>query len=146
MNVSSQFEAAREADFDQCLARSVLNALTEEPTLEAVTINRARQTISVATLGKADVPKLTARISASIQRAQEASLPYACSLLAGEGDCLSCAQPLSDLELQRITIRQDAEATTIARVTCPTAPKFWRWRDIPLPKLVQRDVEVLEHA
>src|SRR5437899_436776 len=98
MSAMSELESKREANSGQCLARSVLNALTEEPTLEAVTINRARQTISVATLGKADVPKLTARISASIQRAQEASLPYACSLLAGEGDCLSCAQPLSDLE------------------------------------------------
>ncbi len=36
-------------------------------------------------------------------------------------------------------------ATTISRVTCPTAPKFWRWRDIPWPKVVQRDVEFLEH-
>ena len=34
--------------------------------------------------------------------------------------------------------------TTIARVTCPTAPKFWRWRDLPLPKVVPRDVEFLE--
>ncbi|MGB7746749.1 MAG: heavy metal translocating P-type ATPase, partial [Verrucomicrobiia bacterium] len=29
---------------------------------------------------------------------------------------------------------------------CPTAPKFWRWRDIPFPKVVQRDVEFLESA
>jgi Cd2+/Zn2+-exporting ATPase len=33
---------------------------------------------------------------------------------------------------------------TIARVTCPTAPKFWRWRNVPLPKVVQRDVEFIE--
>jgi Cd2+/Zn2+-exporting ATPase len=50
------------------------------------------------------------------------------------------------LELRRISIQQDAGATTIARVTCPTAPTFWRWRDIPLPRVVQRDVEFLEHA
>jgi Cd2+/Zn2+-exporting ATPase len=31
-------------------------------------------------------------------------------------------------------------------MTCPTAPKFWRWRDIPFPKVVQRDVEFLESA
>jgi hypothetical protein len=33
------------------------------------------------------------------------------------------------------------EATTIARVTCPTAPKFWRWRDIPFPKIAPREME-----
>ena len=69
-----------------------------------------------------------------------------CTLLAGETTCQTCGQPLSDFERQKITIRQEADTTTIARVTCPTAPKFWRWRDIPWPKVVQRDVEFLEHA
>ena len=31
-------------------------------------------------------------------------------------------------------------------MTCPTAPTFWRWRDIPLPRVVPRDVEFLEHV
>src|SRR6185436_1257438 len=31
-------------------------------------------------------------------------------------------------------------------VTCPTAPRFWRWSAFPLPRVVQRDVEFLEHA
>src|SRR6266699_1018475 len=146
MSEPSQCEAAGELDSGQCLARSVLDALTDNPALEAVTINRARQTISVATLGKTDIPNLTDRISATVQRAQEAGAGYPCTLLAGEGDCLTCAQPLSEFERRRITIRYDVETTTIARVTCPTAPKFWRWRDIPWPKVVQRDVEFLEHA
>ena len=47
---------------------------------------------------------------------------------------------------RRITIQNDGPTTTIARVTCPTAPKFWRWRDMPFPKVVQRDVEFLESA
>jgi Cd2+/Zn2+-exporting ATPase len=29
-------------------------------------------------------------------------------------------------------------------VTCPTAPRFWRWSDFPWPKVVQRDVEFVE--
>ena len=69
-----------------------------------------------------------------------------CTLLAGESTCQTCGQPLSDFERQKITIRQEADTTTIARVTCPTAPKFWRWREIPWPKVVQRNVEFLEHA
>jgi len=58
----------------------------------------------------------------------------------------SCHRPLSEAEQNKITIRDDGPTTTIARVTCPTAPTFWRWRDIPFPKVVQRDVEFLESA
>ena len=131
---------------EKCLARSVVDALAENPALEAVTINRTRHTISVATLGRTDVPKLTERISATVRQAEEAAGTAGCLLLAGEGDCQTCDQPLSEVELRKITIHSDAETTTISRVTCPTAPKFWRWRDIPWPKVVQRDVEFLEHA
>src|SRR5512135_1722526 len=146
MSVTPMTDALRPADRGKCLARSVADALAEDPTLEAVTVDQARHTISVATLGKSDVPKLTERISATVRHAQEAGATQPCTLLAGETSCQTCGQPLSDFERQKITIRQDAASTTIARVTCPTAPKFWRWRDIPWPKVVQRDVEFLEHA
>ena len=48
-------------------------ALAEEPALEAVTIDTAQQKISVATLGRADVEKLTAKISAKISSAQNSA-------------------------------------------------------------------------
>ena len=35
-----------------------------------------------------------------------------------------------------------ARSTTIARVTCPTAPKFWRWRDLPFPRIEPRTMEI----
>ena len=139
----SKTAAAKEV---QCLARSVAQALAEEPTLEAVTIDPARRTISVATIGKADVPQITAKIRSTIERVQAGDSRPGCTLLAGEGDCHTCAQPLSEGERGKITIQHDSGTTTIARVTCPTAPTFWRWRDIPFPKVVQRDVEFLEHA
>src|SRR5712664_2312704 len=129
-----------------CVARSVVKVLAENPALEAVTFKPDQQTISVATIGNTDVPRLTERIRTSVERAQAADKEHSCTLLAGEGDCNTCAQPLSDFERQKITIQHDAGSTTIARITCPTAPKFWRWRDIPLPRVVQRDVEFLEHA
>ena len=139
--------AAGEAEADQakCLARSVTDVLAQEPALEAVTVNRLHQTISVATLGKADVPKITERITTTIQNAG-ADPDAACALLSGQGDCHTCAMPLTAAERERITIRSEGDTTTIARVTCPTAPRFWRWRDIPWPKVVQRDVEFIEHA
>jgi Zn2+/Cd2+-exporting ATPase len=146
MSAMPQADALRKPDPGKCLARSVAQALAEDPTLEAVTVDQARHTISVATLGKTDVPKLTERISATVQQAEESDAVQPCNLLAGETTCLTCGQPLSEFERRKITIRRDADTTTISRVTCPTAPKFWRWRDIPWPKVVQRDVEFLEHA
>ena len=137
----SDAEAARA----KCLARSVADVLAQEPTLEAVTVNHARKTISVATLGQVDVPKITERVAASIQGA-EASAGNSCAILSGTGDCQTCAMPLTAAERRAITVRSEGDATTIARVTCPTAPRFWRWRDIPWPKVVQRDVEFIEHA
>lgn len=127
-----------------CLARSVVSALVEEPTLEAITINRARRTISVATLGRSDVATLTERINANFQRAQDAAVGESCGLLSGKGDCSACETPLTGDERRRVTITHEGESTTIARVTCPTAPSFWRWRDMPFPRFVQRDVELVE--
>ncbi len=125
------------------MARSVADALAEDPTLEAVTINRARKTISVATLGKTNEEKISQRLATGIQAS---ATDATCALLSGNGDCLTCQSPLSPAEQKRFTIQHEGDKTTIARITCPTAPKFWRWRDIPFPKVVQRDVEFLEHA
>jgi Cd2+/Zn2+-exporting ATPase len=146
MNSSPEKPPRRGGEAGQCLARSVVDTLAEEPALEAVTIDRAHQKISVATLGRADIGRLTERITTKLQVAQAADSGHGCSLLNGRGDCLSCGQPLSEVEQKKITIQNDGPTTTIARVTCPTAPKFWRWRDIPFPKVVQRDVEFLESA
>src|SRR4051812_22294112 len=118
----------------KCLARSVADALSAEPGLEAVTINRAEQKISVATLGSADAPRLTETIAQRIQKSYAAPAGAHCTLLEGKTDCRTCDTPLSERELRKITIQHSGATTTIARVTCPTAPKFWRWRDIPIPK------------
>lgn len=146
MSVPAGARTKDEFDPAHCLARSVANALAEDSTLEAITIDRARKTISVATLGRTDTPKVTERISSTFRRAQETQTPQGCTLLAGLGQCQSCVQPLPEWDRRRITIEHDGNKTTIARVTCPTAPKFWRWNDIPWPKVVQRDVEFLEHV
>ena len=68
--------------------------------------------------------KLTERITTRFQTAQAADPAHTCSLLNGQGDCFSCGTPLSEEERKRITIRNDGPTTTIARVTCPTAPNI----------------------
>ena len=140
--MSSSHSHRHEEPAPACLARCVADTFSEEPTLEAVTIDTVQQKISLATLGRADVEKLTQKISAKIQSAQNSTASESCSLFSGKPDCAVCATPLSVTEQKLITIRREATATTIARVTCPTAPKFWRWRDIPFPKIAPREMEI----
>jgi Cd2+/Zn2+-exporting ATPase len=144
MAAPASISPPRQIGPDDCLARSLANTLAEEPSLEAVTIDRAREKISVATLGRADVEKLTERITHKISAAQSANAENRCSLLAGKDDCRNCSQPLTEDERRKITIRTEGNATTIARVTCPTAPKFWRWRDLPFPRIEVRALEIEE--
>jgi Zn2+/Cd2+-exporting ATPase len=125
-----------------CLARSVADTFAEEPMLEAVTFDAAQKKFSVATLGRADVDKLTQQLAGKIQSAQNSDAGRACSLLTGKNDCAVCESPLTMAERKRITIQCHGDATTIARVTCPTAPKFWRWRDLPFPRIEPRTLEI----
>jgi hypothetical protein len=145
MSATPQEKAPSGGAAANCLARSVTRVFGEEPSVEAITVNRARKTISVATLGQVDVPRIERRITATLEQAQTGA-ENPCGLLSGRGDCLVCATPLSAQERQSFTIRNEGDSTTIARVTCPTAPRFWRWRDLPWPKVVQRDVEFIEHS
>src|SRR5260221_3500458 len=81
---------------EACLARSVADTLAEESALEAVTFDAGQKKISVATLGRTDVEKLTQRLTEKFQSAQNSGASHACSLLSGKGDCTSCDTPLFD--------------------------------------------------
>ena len=144
MSVPPAAKTGNEPDAGKCLARSVVDTLGEEPSLEAVTFDPAQQKISVATLGRipqGGMEKLTQRLTDKFQSSQNADPQHACSLLSGKSDCVICGSPLSATERQKVTIRHDGASTTIARVTCPTAPKFWRWRDLPFPRIEPRTME-----
>ncbi len=130
------------AGAEPCLARSVAEAMAEEPSLEAVTIDPANEKISVATLGRADVERLTQKVSDRIHSVQAADVHHVCSLLHGRNDCSICDLPLSETERGKITVKCEGGSTTIARVTCPTAPKFWRWRDLPLPRIEPKTIDL----
>ena len=74
-----------------CLARSVAEAFTADPTLEAVTLNKQQNTISVASLGRTDEVSLRARIGETVARAEAAGAEHRCGLLDGSVDCAKCA-------------------------------------------------------
>src|SRR5687767_12109396 len=125
-----------------CLARSIVATLDREPALEAVTLNHDRESIAIATFGGRRGEGLAARVAQAVEEGQQVSAAHRCALLAGDGNCHSCDIPLSVEEAKYITINQGQEATTIARVTCPTAPRLWSWRSIVWPKFAPREMPV----
>ncbi len=129
---------------DRCLLRTVARAFEQEPALEAVTIHREEQRVSFATLGRVDDRALERRIAGSMHTTKDAEGRSDCCLLAGAEDCSQCATPPDGEQQARLIVRREGPQTTIARVTCPTAPHFWRWRTFALPKVVPREVELPE--
>ena len=129
-----------------CLVQTVVEAMKGEPTLEAVKIDRERRAISVATLGRPNRADLQEDLTARIHRIEENQSGQSCALLSGNEDCSACLVPPTGGEHRNLSITSDATTTTISRLTCPTAPSFWRWRDIPWPKLVPREVHLPEDA
>src|SRR5476649_2181724 len=113
MNSSPDKRHTHHDEAEPCLARSVMDTLAEEPSLEAVTFDPAQQKISVATLGRTDVEKLTRRLTDKFQSSQNAEPHHACSLLSGKSDCAVCGLPLSANEQKKITIQHDGGSTTI---------------------------------
>src|ERR1044071_8719453 len=102
MNPPSKPSLEYSPDVSKCLARSVVDALGAEPGLEAITIDRARQKISLATLGKTDEPRLTETVAGRIQKAYETGASERCLLLQGRTDCRTCDAPPSEAELRKI--------------------------------------------
>ncbi len=128
----------------RCLMQSLASTLDDEPALEAVTIDRSQHSISIATLGTNSPPDLAERVAANLKLDTAAEAAADCGLLSGDSDCNHCNIPLPPQMRRAITIKRDESGITLARVSCPTAPSFWRWRSIRLPKVVQRDVEFFE--
>ena len=123
----------------KCLVQTVADVMRRAPTLEAVKIDRAQNSIALATLGSADA-ELEKLVTQQIRALQEQS--PACRLLAGDASCESCSFTFDPALKRTLNIQQEPTTTTIARVSCPTAPRFWKWRAFPLPRLVPREVHV----
>ncbi len=122
---------------EHCLVRSVAQVFETEPALEAVKFNRAEHSLSLATLGKPDTAGIEKAVSERIKQAEGQAH---CGLLRGDPDCARCLTPVPASALPRLTVEHGSDTTTISRVTCPTAPKFWRWKAVPFPKIVPREV------
>ncbi len=125
---------------DRCLARSVADLIVAEPTLEAVTLNPLEGSGALASFsGKAN-PRIQASLLEAVLAAQDAAA--GCPLARNEGSCAECPKADQFATLPQSTATLADGKLTVARQTCPTAPAFWHWRNLPIPTFKAREVEV----
>jgi Zn2+/Cd2+-exporting ATPase len=128
---------------DHCLVQAAARELAKHRAVEAIAIKAAEGKLSIATLGRTHADT-NDQIQEALAQVQRAAADDPCSLLQSEEGCASCDLPLDPVRQQGFTVTQSDGAVTVARVRCPTVPKFWRWRDFPLPKLVPREISLPE--
>lgn len=130
-------------DRPECLLKVVGEAMKVEPSLEAVKVDHDRHAISIATLGVPRVEAIEATLHEKIAALEEKN-NGACGLLRGDGNCGTCQSSSPDATLKFLDVHKEGNATTIARVSCPTSPKFWRWHSIPWPTFTTRRIHLPE--
>ena len=129
------------AEAGGCFVHAVTEVFAEEPQLEAVELDRSARLIQVATLGRADDPAIEARVSAQVEAAEKEAGAGGCGFLVSPDRCKTCDRS-GHLNPTAFTLTHAGGRTTIARASCPTAPSFWHWRNIPWPKLVARELDI----
>ena len=129
---------------EACLVHAAATELARNRAVEAISIRAEEGTISVATLGRVSGSGIAERIQESLAKVRVVQPAEHCRLLQSEPGCGRCAHPLVPIREQGFTITESGGAVTVARVRCPTVPKFWRWRNLPLPKVVPRQVSLPE--
>ncbi len=125
-----------------CLIETVAQEMQKDAALEAVQVHRDKEIVSVATMGRHDVAALDVSLSQRLQDLRETPADPPCHLLQGGASCAGCPSEKTSGTQPGLTVTHQADTTTISRITCPTAPSFWRWHDLPFPKIVPRTVEV----
>jgi Cd2+/Zn2+-exporting ATPase len=126
----------------RCLVHAAASELAQHQSVEAIAIKTGEGKISVATIGRDSDPAVAGQIQAALAKVQTDATAEDCRLLQTDPSCAQCKQPLESIRQQGFTITESAGGVTVARIRCPSAPKFWRWRDFPLPKIEPRQVSV----
>jgi Cd2+/Zn2+-exporting ATPase len=134
---------SRSAGKDECLVKAAVLELAKHQSVEAISIKAGEGKLSIATLGTPD-PEAGAGIKEALSQIQAVTESGRCGLLESAGGCERCEQVLEPIRQRGFTVKQGDGSVTVARVRCPTAPTFWRWRDFPLPKIVPREISLPE--
>jgi Cd2+/Zn2+-exporting ATPase len=101
--------------------------IAREEGVEAVRLHPEARTVEVATLGQVDEPRLQAALNDLLRTLDTALLP----------------RPAVAAETQHVgalTLTRAEDALTVQLPSCPTAPRFWKWRQFewPEPEEIER--------
>jgi Cd2+/Zn2+-exporting ATPase len=129
---------------NHCLVQLAKEAMQENPAIGAIRINRKEQSISVATLGKADDAIIEEKLTQRLHDMPDADEESCCVLHSTGAECKTCNHTITAEEWKKINISCQPEATVIFRLTCPTAPHLYRWHKFSLPKMVPREIHLPE--
>jgi Zn2+/Cd2+-exporting ATPase len=116
MNQSAQSTASAQP---ATWAESLSLFLAKERSVGAVRIAPETQTVSVATVGTVDLERLRAKLESVIQL-------HRADIEAG--------MALGPTGMVGVSLRRDGAAAVLEREVCPTAPRFWRWREFAWPE------------
>ncbi|MCB1078395.1 MAG: cation-translocating P-type ATPase, partial [Verrucomicrobiae bacterium] len=106
--------------------RSLVEFLNREDHVEALRVDPAKRTVSVATLGQVDLPGLQARLEDLLEALDREHLIDR-NTLPGEGE--KALTNAFGMHLSR-----DAGRALLEKPSCPTAPHLWQWREFSWPE------------
>ncbi len=93
--------------------------LLEEPAIEAIRLNPESKRVEMATLGRVDGELLQAKLT-EVLRAVDARWLQKAEVVPAHSGMLD--------------VQQKDGAFVLEKPSCPTAPKFWKWRDFAWPE------------
>ena len=95
----------------------------EEQQVEAIRLNPEAKTVTMATLGQVDEAALQDRLAVVLRELDEAWVPST-----------KLATDPANLHPAMLTLRHEGDGVVLEKPSCPTAPRFWKWRDFDWPE------------
>lgn len=98
---------------------ALANFLLDEPSVESIRLNPEARRVEMATLGHVDGEMLQAKLSEILRAVDARWLRQNGPVTPSHG---------------MLDVQEKDGAFVLAKPSCPTAPKFWKWRDFAWPE------------
>jgi len=104
-------------------AETLANFLLKENQVEAIRLNPEEKRVTLATLGQVDELALQMRLAAVLRELDETWIH----------DQLT-RHPPANAHPAMVQLRNEGDDVWLEKPTCPTAPRFWKWREFDWPE------------
>ena len=97
--------------------------LLDERQVEAIRLNPEAKTVTMATLGRVDQEALQDRLAVVLRELDEVWVPAD-----------KATPDPSNPHPAMVRLRHEGDGVVLEKPSCPTAPRFWKWRDFDWPE------------